>query len=67
MPQIKPKRLIEILKRLGFLFIRQKGSHAVIRHIDGRQTVIPMHPKDISPGTLRGILEDIELKVNDLK
>jgi predicted RNA binding protein YcfA (HicA-like mRNA interferase family) len=67
LPQMKPKRLAGILTRLGFLLVRHKGSHAVFRHPDGRQTVIPMHPRDISPGTLRGILKDIDISVEDVK
>lgn len=67
MPQIKPKRLVAILIRFGFVLVRQKGSHAFYRHPDGRQTVIPMHPSDLYPGTLRGILKDIDLTPDDLK
>jgi predicted RNA binding protein YcfA (HicA-like mRNA interferase family) len=67
LPSTKPKRLAIILQRLGFVFIRQKGSHAIFRHPDGRQTIIPMHPKELYPGTLHGILKDAKLEPDDLK
>lgn len=67
LPSIKPKRLAVILQRFGFVLIRQKGSHAFFKHPDGRQTIIPMHPKDLFPGTLHGILKDARLKSDDLK
>jgi predicted RNA binding protein YcfA (HicA-like mRNA interferase family) len=52
---------------LGFVFDRQRGSHAVYyRASDGRRVVIPMHgSKDLKPGTLRAIINDIGLSVED--
>lgn len=62
LPSVKPKQLAKIVEKLGFVLDRQKGSHAVYLHIDDfRRTVIPMHNKDLKPGTLRGILSDIGL------
>ncbi len=55
-----------LLARLGFILIRQKGSHAVMGHADGRMTVVPKHSGDIPTGTLRGILSDIEVSIEEL-
>lgn len=33
---------------------------------DGRMASIPMHTKDVPLGTLRGILNDLELNAEDL-
>jgi predicted RNA binding protein YcfA (HicA-like mRNA interferase family) len=55
-----------LLGRLGFVQVRQKGSHAVMGHADGRMTVVPKHSGDIPTGTLRGILNDIEVSVEEL-
>lgn len=41
-----PARVREIervAKRLGFVKVRQKGSHARWQHPDGRATTIPTH------------------------
>jgi predicted RNA binding protein YcfA (HicA-like mRNA interferase family) len=34
----KPKDLVRILERLGFICTRQSGSHAFFKHNDGRWT-----------------------------
>ncbi|MCK5494502.1 MAG: type II toxin-antitoxin system HicA family toxin [Candidatus Omnitrophica bacterium] len=67
LPVIKDKQLIKILNKLGFIKHRQKGtSHLVMIHLDGRRTVISIHPsKDIPRGTLKAILRDIEITNND--
>jgi len=65
---IKPRRLIKFLKKQGFLEIRQKGSHKFFAHPDGRTTVIPFHPtKEIGPGLLRKILDDIKVSPKELR
>lgn len=66
MLSIKPRQLAKILARLGFLLDRQRGSHAIWQHPDGRMTVVPMHPRDIPSGTLRGILNDIQIGIEEL-
>jgi len=43
LPQIDAIKLSKILKKLGFKFIRQKGSHMFFKHTDGRTTIIPFH------------------------
>ncbi|HEY6136543.1 MAG TPA: type II toxin-antitoxin system HicA family toxin [Thermoanaerobaculia bacterium] len=55
--------MIAALERLGFVEVRQRGSHKQFRHSDGRVTTVPDHRgRDISPGLLRKILEDIRVK-----
>jgi len=45
---------------LGFLEIRQRGSHRQFRHPDGRGTTVPFHQgRDLSPILLRQIIKDI--------
>ncbi len=63
---IKAKELIKILKRIGFIERRQKGSHLFLSHPDGRTTVVPVHPsKSIGIGLLRSILRDVKLSPED--
>lgn len=66
-PVFTAKRLVRALQKKGFIFIRQKGSHAIFQHPDGRITVIPMHSGDVPPGTLKGILDDIGIAPSDLE
>ena len=63
LPQLDAIKLSKILKKLGFKFLRQKGSHMFFKHSDGRTTVVPNHPGDkIGPGLLNKIIKkDIQI------
>jgi predicted RNA binding protein YcfA (HicA-like mRNA interferase family) len=54
-------------KSIGFVFDRQRGSHAVYyRAADKRRVVIPIHgSKDLKLGTLRGIINDMGLTIDE--
>ncbi len=53
------RRVLRALRALGFEVARQRGSHVVMRHPDGRTTVVPVHPgEDIGRGLLRKIIRD---------
>ena len=63
---ISSKEMVAILKRLGFDEIRQTGSHKFLsRQQDGRNTVIPMHGKDLKRGLIKAILKDIGVTDED--
>lgn len=65
---IKAKELIKILKKIGFVERRQKGSHLFLSHQDGKTTVVPIHPsKSIGIGLLRSILRDVKLSSEDFE
>jgi predicted RNA binding protein YcfA (HicA-like mRNA interferase family) len=65
-PILKPREVVTLLERLGFVEVRQRGSHKQYRHPDGRVTTVPFHPgRDISPALLRAIARDIGLTVRD--
>jgi predicted RNA binding protein YcfA (HicA-like mRNA interferase family) len=66
-PVLKPREVIAILNALGFVEVRQRGSHKQFRHRDGRATTVPFHAgRDISPILLRQIAKDIGLTVDEL-
>jgi predicted RNA binding protein YcfA (HicA-like mRNA interferase family) len=59
-PPLKPREVIAILERLGFVEVRQRGSHKQFRHLDGRATTVPVHGgRDITPTLVRRIARDI--------
>jgi len=63
-PVLKPQEVISILISLGFVEVRQRGSHKQFRHADGRGTTVPFHKgRDIAPPLLRKIAGDIGLTV----
>jgi predicted RNA binding protein YcfA (HicA-like mRNA interferase family) len=66
-PVLKPQAVVRILEDLGFVEVRQKGSHKQFRHEDGRGTTVPFHKGcDISPRLLRQIAKDINLTVEEM-
>lgn len=67
LPVLKPSEVVSILNKLGFVEVRQRGSHKQFRHADGRGTTVPIHKgRDISPVLLRKIAQDIKLTVEEL-
>jgi len=57
----KAREALAKLQRAGFVIKRQSGSHVVLRHADGRQTYVAMHPGDIPTGTFRAMLRQAGL------
>lgn len=58
LPLMKASELVKVLKRLGFEFKRQEGSHMFFEHPDGRTTVVPNHPgEEIDRGLLTKIVK----------
>jgi predicted RNA binding protein YcfA (HicA-like mRNA interferase family) len=65
-PVLKPREVVALLVKLGFVEVRQRGSHQQFRHPDGRGTTVPFHQgRDISPTLLRQIAKDIALSIED--
>ena len=65
-PVLKPREVCRILDALGFVLVRQRGSHMQYRHPDGRCTTVPNHPgRDVSPVILRQIIKDIGSTLED--
>jgi len=62
MKPLTAKKIIRALGKIGFLKVRQKGSHVIMRHPDGRMTVVPIHRgENIGPGLLLEIIKDTKL------
>lgn len=67
LPVLKPREVCRKLETLGFVMVRQRGSHMQYRHADGRGTTVPNHPgRDVSPILLRQIARDIGLTAEEL-
>jgi predicted RNA binding protein YcfA (HicA-like mRNA interferase family) len=63
---LKPQRarkVIKALSALGFEAVRKHGSHVVLKHSDGRITVVPVHAKEnIGVGLLLKIMKDAKVE-----
>lgn len=66
-PQVRPKDLVKALLKIGFNKDRQTGSHAYLKHPDGRLTSVSIHPGAIPLGTMRAILKQTKIKAEELK
>lgn len=53
-------RLIKTLERLGYVAIRQKGSHVRLRHSGppAHMLTVPLH-NPLKTGTLHGLLSEV--------
>ena len=59
--------LRKALERVGFVFQRQKGSHMILRRESPKsRVVVPAHRR-LRPGTLRQILHEAGLTIEELK
>lgn len=66
LPQIKPRQIEKVLIASGFSPRSTKSSHVVFTHPDGRRTVVPSHNEPVRKGTLRAILRQVEISLEDL-
>ncbi len=67
LPILKPKQVVQALKRAGFVVHHQTGSHARLVHgaISERKVTIPIHDKDIPKGTLANIIRQSRLTIDE--
>jgi predicted RNA binding protein YcfA (HicA-like mRNA interferase family) len=67
-PSVRGQRVVRALERAGFKVARVAGSHHIMRHPDGRGTTVPVHPgRDLAKGTLRNILTDAGLTIEEFQ
>jgi predicted RNA binding protein YcfA (HicA-like mRNA interferase family) len=66
-PRLSGQELIKILKIFGFLEVRQKGSHIILKKLTDHGeigTVVPDH-KELQEGTVRSVLRQAKISVDD--
>ncbi|MBE7553565.1 MAG: type II toxin-antitoxin system HicA family toxin [Anaerolineales bacterium] len=62
LPIVDARTMEKLLFALGFVAVRQKGSHVFYRHPDGRLTTLPHHRgQDLTRPLIRQILREIDL------
>lgn len=65
LPQVKPRDVEKVLLKFGFTPRTTKSSHVVFTHLDGRRTVVPVHGRPVATGTLRAILRQAKIEVDN--
>jgi predicted RNA binding protein YcfA (HicA-like mRNA interferase family) len=64
LPNLKPKKLEKILRKQGFLTLRQIGSHLHLYHpVQKIRVTIPMHNHDLKRKTLVSIIRQAKIKL----
>ncbi len=65
--KVSGEETIRVLKQLGFLRVRQRGSHVILKQqtvIGYIGCVVPLH-KELKIGTLLGILKQAKVDPED--
>ena len=66
LPVANFKTMDKVFRHLGFIAVRQKGSHVFYRHTDGRTTTLPNHgSRDIARPLIREILREIAVSPDE--
>ena len=63
LPRTSGAAIVKGLERLGFVKVRQSGSHVIMRR-GSKGCVVPMH-SEVKVGTLAGILRQAEVSQDD--
>lgn len=68
LPRVSGRKLLKALRKAGFRESHVRGSHHYLRHPDDNRLVtIPVHgSRDLPTGTLRAILRQSDLTVEEL-
>lgn len=64
LPSLKPRQAVSALEKAGFYTVRQRGSHLQLKKGNLLVTV-PMHSGDLKPSTLRSIIRQARMSVDE--
>ena len=63
---LSDQELVKVLLRVGFVVNRQRGSHIILRRGSPYARVVVPDHKQVRPGTLRQILNEAGVTVEQL-
>ena len=68
LPVISGREAVKALGKIGYVLDRQRGSHMILRQqtLPHRRLAVPDH-KEIAKGTLRAIIRQAGLTVEEFK
>ena len=64
LPVLSGSAVVTAFGKAGFDRVSQKGSHVKLRNGDGRTVIVPLH-RELAPGTLRSILRQAGLSLDE--
>lgn len=67
LPTVSGKAIVRAFEQGGYRIVRTRGSHVYLRHEGGGGLVtVPVHGnRDLPPGTLRNILRQANISVDE--
>lgn len=66
LPILKPKQVVKKFEKLGLKQDRQSGSHIILYNPNTKKrATIPFHLKDLPKGTLKAILNQTGVSVEE--
>ena len=68
LPAVSGRDVVKALSKIGYLLDRERGSHMILRQSSPpfRRVTIPDH-KEVAKGTLRAIIREAGLTVDQFK
>jgi|FLYL01.1.fsa_nt_gi predicted RNA binding protein YcfA (HicA-like mRNA interferase family) len=65
-PALRAPQIVRALERAGFEVRRQTGSHVILSKAGLRRPiVVPMHRRELPPGTVKDIIRQCGLRVTE--
>lgn len=66
LPRVSGREVVKALRKMGYEFDHQRGSHMVLRQPDPphRRLTVPDH-KEVAKGTLRAVIRQAGLTVDE--
>lgn len=65
-PRITAKEAERVVLKLGFVLVRQSGSHRIYKNAVGQRITIPFHGhQTLHPKVVRSIINDARITVED--
>jgi predicted RNA binding protein YcfA (HicA-like mRNA interferase family) len=67
LPAASARKVIKALERAGFIIHHTTGGHTIMRHAHdpNRRVTVPMHNRDLKPGTMRFIIKQSGLSIEE--
>ena len=64
LPSVSGKKVIKAFEKLGFIVVRQKGSHVILQR-ESNMLTVPLHDP-IKKSTLNTILKQADVSLEEL-
>jgi len=65
LPAVRGDDAIRAFERVGFYLDHWHGSHAILYHADGRHLSVPGGRREVKPGTLRKLIRQAGVSVEE--